>query len=167
MRTTITNRISATTSEFWASYLDEDATRRLYADGLQFDSVEVRTDGHHSSEQQTRELHYAPRLHMPAPIKRALGARLRIVERGTFTPSDSAGGGRWTFQVFPSALTEKISISGSVTAEPDNGALRRVTELDIRVPIFGVGGVMEKFIEKTTRENCRKSAEWLNRHFAG
>ena len=162
MRTTITNRIAVGASDFWSAYLDEETTCRLYTNALGFDRVEAKAE-RQTDGSCTRELRYAPRLNMPAAVKKVIGDRLQIVERGAFAPTD---GGRWTFQVFPSSMTDRITIVGSVVIEPEVGAIRRVTELDIRARIFGIGGVIERFIEKTTRENCQKSADWLNRHFA-
>ena len=42
------------------------------------------------------------------------------------------------------------------------GQSDRVASFDIEVKIFGIGGMFEKFLEKTMNENYKKAAEFTN-----
>ena len=43
------------------------------------------------------------------------------------------------------------------------GQSDRVAEFEIEVKIFGIGGMFEKFLEKTMRESYGKATEFTNK----
>ena len=62
-----------------------------------------------------------------------------------------------------SKLADKIDISGELWTEPNGeGKLDRCVTMNIKVKIFGVGKVVEGFIEKTTRESYDRATDYTN-----
>ena len=58
-------------------------------------------------------------------------------------------------------------IGGTFWVEPrGDKKIERICECEVQVKIFGVGGVVESFIEKTTRESYEKTAAFTNRWLA-
>ena len=62
-----------------------------------------------------------------------------------------------------SKLPDKVKIGGEFWVEPrGEKKIERFCRCDIEVKIFGVGGAIEGFIEKTTRDSYEKAARFTN-----
>ena len=64
-------------------------------------------------------------------------------------------------------LADKIHIGGAFWLEPrGERKVERVCTIDIDVKIFGVGKVVEAFVEKSTRESYDRAATFTNKYIA-
>jgi hypothetical protein len=79
-------------------------------------------------------------------------------ERGRF---DTAAK-RWRFSMVPDRMADKIKITGETWLEPRGaGQVERVTEMDYAVSIFGLGGVIEKFMASQSEESMEKQVRFI------
>ena len=62
----------------------------------------------------------------------------------------------------PSRASDKIDIRGVMTTEPRPGGCTRVTRFRVDVRIFGLGRIVESFVERSTRERYAASGEFAN-----
>jgi hypothetical protein len=74
---------------------------------------------------------------------------------------------RWTFRTIPSKLADKLTVKGEYYVEPKGEKqLERVISCEINCSIFGLGGTVEGFIEKQTRESYELVARFTNEFIA-
>ncbi len=56
-----------------------------------------------------------------------------------------------------------MKIGGTLWVEPrGEKKIERICEVELEVNVFGIGGVVEKFIADTTRESYEKTALYTN-----
>jgi hypothetical protein len=143
---------------FWQQlFFDHEYNRGLYrALGFaqcEVESLETGTDG-----RVRRVIRAVPPIKAPEVVRRKLEGRLYYLEDGSYDPRS----GLWTFKSVPSIAAESTKISGVIRAEPDAAGMRHVVDLSLQVSAFGVGGLIERVIEKNTRESYRLTAEYTN-----
>ncbi|MDH5490699.1 MAG: DUF2505 domain-containing protein, partial [Myxococcales bacterium] len=66
----------------------------------------------------------------------------------------------------PTALAEKLKITGTMVVRAQGDHTERIVNFDVQAKIFGVGKVLEAFIEKSTRERYDQTAEFTNRYLS-
>jgi len=151
--------LDCSVDEFWKHvFMGEDFNRFFY-DRLGFGyELEAWTP-----ESGFRRAKIWPSADLPAPLRALLGDRISFVEEGTY----DAEAGRYAFRAIPSAAAERIEVRGCVTVEPisEHQCERRVEiELDARVP--GLGGMIERYLETSTREQYDKNAALIGEYTA-
>lgn len=164
MKLTVRHHLDCDADTYWTKvFFDEEYVRRLYLDVLGCTAVEVESmDGTPGGAAHRRLASEQP-IDAPGPVKKLIGGTIGYVEDGSFDEATRS----WRFRLEPSKLADKIKISGVTTLEPSAGSgAERVTEMDVTVKIFGVGGVFEKFIERQTRESQEKAAAFTNQFVA-
>jgi len=145
---------------FWNEvFFDAEYNQRLFAEGLGFKyellSLVKNEDGSYDRRVRTE-----PDSDAPAVVKRLIGDRFSYLEVGHFDPKSRL----WTYEVTPSALPGKLSIAGVFWAEAKGEKqLTRVVETELGVKVFGVGKIIESFIEKETKDNYAKAERFTNR----
>lgn len=162
MRFQIETILRVTPDVFWGRlFFDRDYLDGLYR-ALGFESYEIRsleTDAHGKVERQLRAV---PQFHAPAIVQRKLAGRLFYDEHGTFDP----GLGVWTFRTIPSVASEHAHIVGKIHLAAHPRGLRHMFELEARVSAFGLGALIERAVEKNTRDSFRKTAEFTDEYAA-
>ena len=94
-----------------------------------------------------------------AMVRKLIGESLTYTERGAWDP----GTALWSYDIELNKLTDKVSIGGTIRAEPrPEGRCERIAEIEIHVKVPLVGGALERFIEKTTRDSYVKAAKFTN-----
>lgn len=152
------HEIDRTPERFWDLFFDEDFTRTMIVDGLQFarcdiDPVQDRGD------KRTRTMRVTPKLDVPAAVARLLGPALAYTEEGTYLVSKQL----WTYTLRLSVLSDRIRMGGKLRLEPaSEGKCLRVSDLWCEVKILGLGGMVEKAAEKNMRDGWNRSADWIN-----
>jgi hypothetical protein len=101
-----------------------------------------------------------PKADAPAAVRKVLGDSLSYVEEGVLDPKT----GRYKYTITPSKLANKVSIKGELWVEP-RGEKRceRIVDVSISVDVFGVGRLIENFVEKTTRDSYDKASDWTRK----
>jgi len=152
---TIRHTWDVSEDDYWPKlFFNEEYNRRLYKEGLEFPVYEVISFEEQPDGVRTRKLRVEPKAEAPLVVKKLIGDSLQYVEEGRFDPKAR----RWKYKVTTSKLADKISIAGEFWIEKrGDKKIERICEVDVTVKIFGVGGAVESFIEKTTRESYEKT----------
>lgn len=162
MKFTIRDDYACSAAHFWGEmFFDPEYNRRVYREGLEFEIFELLEQ----TEQDgiiERKIRVMPKLDAPRPIRKLIGDALTYEEHGRFD------GVRWESRVVPSRLADRVKPQLIQWVEPagDDRCVRYVA-FDIEVRILGLGKLMEKFLERTYRENYTKAAQWTNRVWLG
>ena len=150
---------------FWELYFDPDYTVRLHGEALGSTSAEITEQAGDLQAGLTRTLRYGQRPDAPGPVKKLFGEEIVSNEVSTFDPATST-----THLVLtPGTMADKTDIRGTITVTPradGSPGCEETFELDARVKIFGVGPVVERFIERQARDMQTKSADFMDRELA-
>ncbi len=143
---------------FWRDvFFDPAYNEALYRKGLEFEAFKILEET--PGARHTRKVAVTPKFDAPGPIKKLLGDSVSYVEEGHLDPAKPS----WVVKVLPSKLADKTNIRSEMWLERTGpGQSDRVAAFDIEVKIFGIGGMFEKFLEKTMNENYKKAAEFTN-----
>jgi hypothetical protein len=138
---------------FWKTFLDENYTRTLFLEELQFREVEFleRTD-------TSRKIRVVPKINLPGALQKLVGDSFAYEEHGTL----DRGKNEWTWRMVP--RKEIVATRGRVRLEAvGEGQCRRNDEVTIEGKIFGLGGVIESTAEKEVRASWAKEAAFMTR----
>ena len=70
--------------------------------------------------------------------------------------------------MIPDRMADKIRISGETWLEPaGDRKVERVMELEYAVSIFGIGGIVEKFMASETAASSTKQVEFIRAYIQG
>ena len=163
MEFTIRDPFETDVDTYWREiFFDEEFNRRLYLEGMGFKGFELLELTGEPGGRRTRVMRSEPTADAPAVVKKFAGDSFAYTERGTFDPDT----GVWSYDIEVGKLSDRVRIGGRLWAEPaGDGRCERVAQVHIDVKVFGIGGAVEKFIEKTTRESYAKAtaftAKWI------
>ena len=159
---TLTHELDCDVDTFWKTFFDHDFNTKMFKEGLGFPSFEV-VDQKDGEKEITRRSKVTPKMDVPGPVAKLLGASFTYTEDGTFDKASKV----WRWKTMPSSMGDKVKSSGTVRVEPRGaGKCRRICDFDFEAKVFGLGGIIEGALEKNLRAGWDKSAEWMNRHFA-
>ncbi len=101
---------------------------------------------------------------IPAPVAKVIGAsRIEYVEELTYDFAKHTG----VWQTIPQVLPDKVETKGTLAFLSTGAGCTRISEGDINVKIFGVGGIVEKVIvgdvEKSYEDAARFTREYWTR----
>lgn len=163
MKFTIRHPYNIEPEPFWQDvFFDADYNEKLYREGLRFEAFDVLELTSPPDGRRARKVRVKPHLDAPAPIRKVIGDSVSYVEEGRLELGGPQGP-RWVARVIPSTLAEKTQVHAEMWLERTGaGRSDRVASFDIEVKIFGIGGMFEKFLEKTMRDNYQKAAEYTN-----
>ena len=164
MQFTIRNTFDTDVDTYWRSlFFDPEYNARLYREALGFKSFELVELTGEPGGPRTRTMRTEPAAEAPAIVRKLIGDSLTYTETGSWDPGTKL----WTYRIVTNKLAEKVYIGGRLWAEP-RGATQceRIAEVEVRVKVLGVGGAVEKFIEKTTRDSYVKASAFTNAYIA-
>ena len=120
MKFTISQVFNTDAETYWDKiFFAPEYNNRLYSkEGLDFKTFEIMALTGNPGENRTRRLKTEPRSDAPAVVKKLIGDSLTYTEDGSFDFAKKL----WTYRITTSTLTDKISISGRLWAEPNRGA---------------------------------------------
>lgn len=162
----IRHPIHASADDFWQKlFLNPEFNQALYMEKLKFTSFKIVEDRKDDNGIHHRKVVAEPKADAPGPIKKLIGDSIAYTETGTWDPKT----GRYRFTVETSKMADKIKTRGEIWVEPKGeGEIERCVHMDIDVKIFGIGKMVEGFIEKSTRDSygaaARFSNEWIEKH---
>jgi hypothetical protein len=160
MKFTCRNLFNTDADTYWSKvFFDPEYNRGLYVDALQFKKWELVELTGEPGGVRTRKQNLEPKSDAPAVVQKLVGGSISYVEQGRFDPD----GRIWTYTIKLSKLSDKVTIGGKFWVEPrGDKRIERLCDVDISVNIFGVGGVVEKFVEKETRDSYEKATAYTN-----
>jgi hypothetical protein len=161
---TIQHTLNCTDEVFWEKiFLDKGFNERLYKEVLRFPAyAEIKRD---ETEAEVRRLiEVTPDVgELPGPIRKVAGDNMSYAEEGVFNKKTR----RYTMNVKPNALADKLAIKGEMWTEPaGEGKIRRIFKADVTCKIFGIGGMIEKRIVGDLEKSYDKAAVFTNQYIA-
>jgi hypothetical protein len=110
----------------------------------------------------SRVVRVTPERDIPAPVAKVLGgSRIEYVENIEY----DWGSNRGTWRTDSSILSDKIACGGTLGFEARSNGVLRWLEGEIKVKIFGIGGIVERFvvadIEKSYEQATAFMRKWI------
>jgi hypothetical protein len=148
-----------TVPEYEALYLDEPfgvamcESVKLGRDLLRSDRTEGRV---------IRHVRVTPDRDIPGPLQKILGgATFAYVEELDF----ELGKARGKWRSIPSLMPDKVDSSGTIEMLAVPGGVKRVVKGEIKVGVFGIGGIVEKFVvgevERSYEDAAVFTSKWI------
>jgi len=165
MKFSIAHQFDTDAESYWEKvFFDREYNNRLYGkEGLDFKAFEIVALEGNPGENRVRKLRTEPRSDAPMVVKKLIGDSLTYTEDGNYDAAKKL----WTYRITTSKLADKINIGGKFWVEPKGPKkCERVSEIEVKVDIALVGGLIEKFIEKTTRESYEKTFQFTKKFIA-
>ena len=162
MRARIENVFHVRPDTFWnVLFFDEEYNARLYRE-LGFDAVEVRALEELGEGRVRRTLRAEPPVNAPAMLKKKLQSKLSYEEEGVYDRKAQ----RWQFKSTSSIAPESTRIGGAITSAPHAQGMLHIVELDVHIQALGLGGLIEKVVERNVRESYKVTTRFTNAYAA-
>lgn len=161
---TARNVFNIDVDSFWTKiFFDKEYNERMYRDVLKFKTFEVLEQKDLGGGSISRRIHVEPKANVPGVIQKLVGEGFSYIEEGKFDAATK----RWTYRTIPSKMADKLTVKGEYWVEAKGDKqLDRVITCEINCSIFGLGGTVEGFIEKQTRESYEHVARFTNEFIA-
>jgi hypothetical protein len=158
MRTTVRDRFELGEEAFWRDvFFDHVFLERLYREAMGARTFEIVDEKGDLASGLTRHLRFSQKVDAPAPVRKLFGETTTMEEEGRFDATSR----RWTFHIRPGTMPDKVKIQGTTWLEPDGSGVVRISELDFSVSIFGVGGLVERYMAKETQDSMAKQTAFI------
>lgn len=113
-------------------------------------------DGKHLS----RIVTVGPDRDIPPAVAKVLGAsRIEYSEHLEYTWGSYAG----TWKTISSIMTDKVDAYGSFSFKQTPAGVVRTMEGEVKVKIFGIGGIVEKFVGADIEKSYQQAAEFTQK----
>lgn len=164
MKYTIRHTFNTDVDTFWGKlFFDPAYNETLFREHLGFSIYRVLELDQRPDGSVKRRVECAPKVEIPAVAKKVIGDSTSYVEEGVFDPKTK----RFSVDVQPKMGGDRIKTHVTMWVEPrGEKKVERIVEVDNTVKVFGVGGVIEKFIEQQTRASYDASAGFTNQWIA-
>ena len=160
VRYTIKHTIETDVDTFWKLFFDPEFNRTLFLDFLGFSTYRILDDKTEVDGTRTRRIECTPKVEMPAPVRKIFGEGVGYVEEGRYDPAQR----RYTVQVRPNVGADKIRTSVEIWVEArGDKRCERMVAVENTVKAFGIGTLIEGFIEQQTRDMYARAADFTNR----
>lgn len=157
MKLSLSYEWECTPEEFWALYFDEDFVVRCHTEALGSTAAEVLSQEGDIASGLVRTLRYTQRPNMPGPVRKIFGEEITSTEVSTYDPVTSSA----TMSLTPGTMADKTHIDGTISVVGDGAHSTETFALEARVKIFGVGPIVERFIEHEARGTQAKSVAFM------
>jgi hypothetical protein len=162
MKQTIRHTFETDDQAFWRDvFFDQPFVERMYKQALGCTSVVFHEDTGDAASGRTRRLAFTQQVDAPAAIRKIFGETTTMEERGRFDAQTK----RWSFSMIPDRMADKIRITGETWVEASGaGKIERIMSIEYAVSIFGLGGVLEKFMASETEKSFEKQAQFTREY---
>jgi hypothetical protein len=162
VQTTIESIFHVAPDVFWTRlFFDAEYNAGLYR-ALGFESYQVLSLETLPDGRIERQLRAEPPLSGPEIVRKALRGRIYYVEQGSFDPARQV----WEFANESSVKAGETRVAGTIRALPHPAGMCHQVQLEIRVSALGLGSLIEKQIEKSTRESYVLTTTYTNAYAA-
>lgn len=161
MRYTIKHTIETDVDTFWNKLIfDAEFNRALFQDYLGFTTYRLIEDRTEPNGERHRRVECTPKVELPAAARKIFGDNLGYTEVGRYDPAQR----KYFVQVLPNVGGDKVKTTTDLWTESiGDKRMERIVNVDNTVKVFGLGTLLEGFIEQQTRDNYAKSADFTNR----
>jgi Protein of unknown function (DUF2505) len=145
---------------FWPKvFFNPDYNRRLYDEALKYKRWELLEQREESGGAIVRRAIMEPNFDAPTLLKKAIGDGVAYTEEGRFDPATK----RWRYSITPNRMADKFMTRGEYWVESrGEKKIERICTVDLEAKIFGIGGALESYIEKQTREAYETTCRFTN-----
>lgn len=158
VKLTMRQEIHCDVSTFWQHFFDQELSRRLFIEGLEFPAYTTERQVETAATIE-RTVAVEPKLTLPAPLAKAFGASFRYKEEGIFDRAT----GVWRWRMISGTLPDKIRVTGTLRAVPiDDAKTLREVEIEIEARVLMLGGMIEDTFKKQLTAGWTRSAEVQN-----
>ena len=159
MRSEIRNLLHVTPETFWDRlFFDQDFNEGVYRE-MGFETYAVEREERNEAGDVERVVRGVPPLRVPGIIKRRLDGRVYYREEGQL----EAATGVWSFVSQPSVVPDQVDIRGRIHLEPHPEGCTHVCELNTRITAWGIGRLIERIVDRNTRESYTVFTAFTNR----
>ncbi len=146
---------------YWRDvFFSRSFQERVYLEALGCERVEFLEERGDLATGLARRLRFVQRMDAPAPVRKLFGETTSMEEDGRFDPATK----RWNFRMIPDRMADKLEITGETWLEERGpGRVERISDLNVNVKIFAVGGLVEQFIASSTETQNQKQSVFLKR----
>ena len=163
MRYAIRHSFDTDPDTFWKVFFDPEYNRALFVDHLRFKLYRVLALDRGPDGAVARRVECAPAVEIPAVARKVFGDATSYVEEGRFDPKTQ----RFTVSVAPKVGADRIQTRLEMRVEAHGERrIERIAEIDNTVKVFGVGKLIEAFIEGETRRTYDAAAEFTKKWLA-
>jgi hypothetical protein len=164
VRYVIKHTFNTDETTFWGKiFFDPAYNEALFQRHLKFNVYRVLELDKQPDGSVHRRVECAPPVEVPSAAKKILGETTSYVEDGRFDPKNR----RFSVEVIPKMGGDKIKTQVRMWVEPrGDKKIDRIVEVDNEVKVFGVGKILEAFIEKQTRSSYDQAAVFTNQWIA-
>jgi hypothetical protein len=161
VRYTIKHTIETDVDTWWTKlFFDAEFNQALFLEGLRFITYQVLDEVRAPDGAITRRVECTPKIELPGPARKIFGDTAGFTEVGRFDPTAK----KYFADVIPKVAADKIKTASETWAEPrGDKRIERVVQVETTVKVFGLGTLLEGFIEQQTRDQYSKAAEFTNR----
>ena len=147
---------------FWdVLFFDHEYNARLHRE-LGFQTYEVRALEELPDGKVRRALRCEPPLKVPAMLKKRIQSRVFYEEEGVYDRNAK----RWEFSSTSTVMPESAKIGGVITTQPHPEGTLHIVELEVHITALGLGGMIERIIEKNVRESYAVTTRFTNAYAA-
>jgi hypothetical protein len=158
VKSTIHSVLRVSPDTFWERiFFDPPYVEALHAH-LGFETFAVTTLETLPGGCVRRVARAVPPLHAPAAIKKQLDNRLTYTDDGTFDPVKR----EWTFRTIPGVFADAVYVGGRIYLEPHEQGATHICEIEARVSVFGIGSLIERILDRNTRQSFAVTARFTN-----
>ena len=165
MTTQLTNRqhFEISVETYWKQLcLSLAYQERLYTEALHCTRMEVLEDSGTFETGVRRRLRFIKPIEAPAAITRVVGSEVHIDQQSEFDARTQ----RWTYRLVPSVMRDRIDIRGVMHLEPSGTGIEQITVNTLSCRLFGLGGIIEPFMARSTEEGHTDAAKFTRRYIA-
>lgn len=160
MKFRIVHDVNVPAEKYW-QYLMDPELEAAVAKALNLAEWRVHDAGDKGGRFE-RKVHVVPDVVLPGPLKKLVGDSIGYTQ----TDMVPKTGTRYDWTAIPDALSDKAAITGVFAIEAAGDARsRRIIEGEVKVKIFAIGGMVEKFVidelEKNYLKAAREQERWI------
>jgi Protein of unknown function (DUF2505) len=157
MKLTLDYTWACSPAAFWELYFDPEFAVRLHLEALGSTAAQILSTEGDLESGLVRTLTYDQKPNMPGPVRKVFGEEITTTEVTTYDPSTLTA----SFVMTPGTMADKTHLTGAIALAADGDGMTERFSLEAKVKIFGVGPVVERFIEHQARETQEKSVAFM------
>ena len=135
---------------------------RMYREALGCTRMNVLEHSGDFATGMKRRLQFEKPIDAPAAVTKLFGKAVLLEEHSEFDPKAQ----RWTYRMVPGMMSDRLDIRGSIELTARNGHVEQVSKNSVTCKIFGLGGIIEHFIAKSTQEGNADKASFTRRYIS-
>ena len=158
----VEHEIDCTPERHWELYLDPEFTRDMFVDGLGHNEPDI-TEVSDDDKERRRDMKVVPKLELPPRIQKLMKGKMGYSEKGRFDKKRE----KFYLEHKTAALGDKLRLNGEFFVEPlGDKRCKRTAIVRVDVRVFGIGGLLERVIERSIKSGWDDSAKYMNRWLA-